>query len=188
VSYLPTTATKVSFTYDQISVPLAPSVGATWRERDSNNLIVGQWFWDGTNWLSIAITPRDTLLISGQSITLSNVIVGLVTANTDDVPFSINASYGIYVTKIYAALRIPTGNLSSGNYWTLNLKNGASILQTLSVSAGDDGALTGDVRKSSAAINIVYPKTGKYSFSLAAVGTPPSLRSPSALIEYRLVK
>lgn len=189
MSYLPLQAFSTGFNYDSSSVPSSPSTGQTWRERDSNNSVVEQWFWNGTIWLSLNTIPRDTLLISGQSITLTNILVGLVTANTDDIPFSINPNYSIYLTKMYAAFRIPSGNLSATNYWQLVLKNGSTILQTLDVKSGDDGVTTGDVRKSSTAINIVYPKTGKYSMSLIQQGAlTPSLRSPSALIEYRLAR
>jgi hypothetical protein len=171
-----------------IGVPPSPVRGQRHIEIDANNDLVMRWFWNGTNWLSQNTIPRDTLLISGQSITLTNVLVGLVTGNTDDVPFSINSTYGIYLTKMYAAFRIANGNLSATNYWQLVLKNGATTLQTLNVTSGDDAVTTGDVRKSSAAINIAYPKAGKYSLSLVQQGMPPSLRSPSALIEYRLAR
>lgn len=168
--------------------PTNPSRGDRWNEIDSNKDLVEEWFWNGTNWLGRDTIPRDTLLISGQTLSLSNAIVGVIGTNTDEVPFSINANYGIYVTKIYAALKIPAGNLSATNYWSLLLKNGAVTLQTLNITSGDDAATTGDVRKSSTSINTSYPKAGKYSFSLVQTGLPPSLRSPSALIEYRLVR
>ncbi|MFN6560011.1 MAG: hypothetical protein RMY28_009405 [Nostoc sp. ChiSLP01] len=187
MSYLPLQALATGFNYDSMSVPVSPSIGQTWRERDSNNLVVEQWFWNGANWLSLNTIPRDTLLISGQSITLTNILVGLVTSTTDEIPFSINSTYGIYITKMYAALRIPSGNLSATNYWKLLLKNGSTTLQTIDVTAGDDGATTGDVRKS-VSVGASYPKTGKYSLSLVQQGAPPGARSPSALIECRLVR
>ncbi|MBE9159724.1 hypothetical protein IQ265_23225 [Nodosilinea sp. LEGE 06152] len=40
------------FTYDQPAEPIAPTVGQTWRERSNGGLIVGQWQWSGSLWLS----------------------------------------------------------------------------------------------------------------------------------------
>ena len=171
-----------------IGVPSSPSRGDRHNEIDANNDLVMEWFWNGNNWLSRSLVVRDLLLISGQNITLTNIIVGLVSANSDDIPFPINSIYGIYVTKIYAGFKVPTGNLSNTNFWSLAFKNGSTILQTLDVKSGDDAATTGDIRKSSADINISYSKSGKYSFSFTLTGIPPSVRSPSALIEYKLVR
>lgn len=44
-----------AFTYDQVSTPAAPAIGDTWRQRESSNLIIREWFWSGTRWLSIKV-------------------------------------------------------------------------------------------------------------------------------------
>ena len=167
--------------------PDSKNPGDYWDEESSSG-IIWKWCWSGTNWIGRKIIQRDTLLISGQSISLTNVLVGLVTTQTDDIPIAINPKFGIYFTNFYAALTVPSGNLSATNYWRLVLKNGSKTLQTLNVTAGDDGATSGDIRKSSPEINLIYPKGGKFSLSLLPQGTPIALRSPSGMFECRLVR
>jgi hypothetical protein len=45
--------TAGGFTYDQQAEPTVVSVGQTWRERSGTGLIVGDWEWSGSLWLSI---------------------------------------------------------------------------------------------------------------------------------------
>lgn len=58
------------FTYDQSAVPSSPSVGDTWRERSGTGLILGEWEWNGTYWLS----PKTIMNTnpSGTSLVLSS--------------------------------------------------------------------------------------------------------------------
>ena len=44
------------FDFDQQSEPSSPEIGQTWRERDGTNLIIGEWFWTGSLWLSLGTT------------------------------------------------------------------------------------------------------------------------------------
>lgn len=62
-----------AFTYDQQVVPSSPIRGQTWRERDSNNDIFGNWFWNGTYWVSpeylLSSLTNSFLPTSGTTLT-----------------------------------------------------------------------------------------------------------------------
>lgn len=40
------------FTYDQQAEPSSPTAGQTWRERSSDGVIIGEWEWSGSLWLT----------------------------------------------------------------------------------------------------------------------------------------
>jgi hypothetical protein len=41
------------YDYDQQSPPSSPSTNQTWLERNASGVPVGQWFWNGTYWLTL---------------------------------------------------------------------------------------------------------------------------------------
>lgn len=175
----------VSYFYDQVIVPTNPAIGQTWRERDSSNLIVCEWFWNGSLWLSTRLHQQNICAWSGQGIIVGGII-GEILGNTDNIPFSVGNNYDIYLHKIHGMFRILTGNLSNTNYWELQFRNTTSKLQGLNITAGNGGETTDYIFKSSPVINIKYAKLST-GFNIAFVrnGVAPNARSPIALIEYR---
>lgn len=174
----------VSYFYDQAAVPTNPAMGQTWRERDSNNLIVCEWFWSGTFWLSTRLHQQNVCAWSGQGIIIGGVI-GEVSSTTENIPFSQGNNHDIFLYKIHGMFRV-SGMLSSANYWELQFRSPMSKLQGLNITAGNGGETTNYICKSSDPINTRYTKlsTG-FNIAFAKNGSAPNMRSPIALIEYR---
>jgi hypothetical protein len=163
-------ATPYGFTYDQQAEPSAPAAGATWRERSAGGLIIGQWEWSGSLWLSI------------QRFFLSAYFSGLAANSTPNttqpqIPrldrlLIESASWNIYNT---------TG-LSAANFWRLLLEipggiPSQSLLADTRFSdlagAKDIGALiTGD-------------PTG-YGIHATRAGTPGSLSARAEVVARRV--
>ncbi|MEH1789665.1 MAG: hypothetical protein V7L23_29945 [Nostoc sp.] len=187
MSYVPLAALRSSaYDYDQQSVPSSPTTGQTWRERDGSNSVVSEWFWNGTLWLTNRIYPQSIHAWSGQGVLIGGTI-GDISATTDNIPFNEGNDYDVFLYKIHGMFRVISGNLSATNYWALQFGNTSSTLQSINITAGNGSETTGYVCKSSAAINTKYSKlsTG-FNVSFVKNGTPPDMRAPIALIEYRL--
>lgn len=157
-----------------------------WDEIDSSGRII-EWAWNGSNWLSRQSFREQMALWSGQTISILGAIIGLLSNNSSDVPFSTGNTNNLYLVKLNLGFST-TGNLSSSNYWRLNFKSSGSIVQTLNVQSGNNGEITGDVRKSGAEINQIYAHPGRYQLNAIQVGSPPNISNPVAMIEYRLVR
>ncbi|MBE9155381.1 hypothetical protein IQ265_00775 [Nodosilinea sp. LEGE 06152] len=54
IATLQTRPLTYGFTYDQQTEPTTPAAGATWRERSAGGLILGEWEWSGSLWLSVS--------------------------------------------------------------------------------------------------------------------------------------
>ena len=184
MSYLPLVAIK-GFDYDQQAIPASPSIGQTWRERDGSNLIVNEWFWSGTLWLS-RMFSQTIHAWSGQGVLIGGVI-GDISATTDNIPFNQGNDYDIYLYKIHGAFRVLSGNLSATNYWELQFRNATSKLQGLNITAGNGSETTDYICKSSGAINTKYTKLST-GFNIAFVknAAAPNIRAPITLVQYRL--
>lgn len=162
-----------------ISAPSSPSTGQSWDEVDNSGLLKGQWFWNGSLWISRQLYQQGIPFYSGQGVVLGGAI-GLWSNTTDAHPLLIGNDSDIYLYKIHAAFNTASA-LSASNYWQLQFKNN-SILQTLNINSG-----TGLVRKSSPVINTKYTNSN-FNLVLAKNGLAPNINAASALIEYRLCR
>ena len=75
--------------YDQQTAPTSPSIGDRWTERDSNNGVVLDWFWNGVVWLSSHLFT--------------------VGVNSGIFQLALNPDYNVYVVKI-VNLYLPSGS------------------------------------------------------------------------------
>ncbi len=87
------------FTYDQVTLPSAPTMGQTWRQRDGSNLVINDWFWNGTYWIE---TVRKKFNIASSNTTPVNL-----STYTNSLLSIISSNYGVLIEKF-----IITGNLS----------------------------------------------------------------------------
>lgn len=92
------------FTYDQQGEPAGPAAGATWRERSAGGLIVGEWEWSGSLWLS---NERYGSLYSGASASASTA--GVMT---------LYPKYPALLTGYSVSFNQPFAPQDSNNYWT----------------------------------------------------------------------
>lgn len=177
------------FDYDQVAVPSNPRAGQTWRERDSNNFVVQDWYWNSTagSWLNPTINRRQILLVYGQGIIVGGNTGSGIATTTSDHPVDMGNLYNIYLRRVSASFNT-AGTLTGANYWRLNFKNGSTVVQSLNVTSGNNSETTGNVSKSSADINTVYANTNRYFVNLQVVGSAPSINNPSAFIEYLLAR
>ncbi|WP_392408160.1 hypothetical protein [Chlorogloeopsis fritschii] len=163
-------------------------MGDYWDEQIDSGSKILQWIWDGNNWLSRDILQRSAgVMTSGQNILVGGVI-GLLSSNSEDIPIDTGNVRSIYLVSLSCGFKVNSGNLSTSHYWRLNFKSGASVVQSLDIKVGDNNETTGNVRKTSSAINIVYAHNGRYNLSLTKHGNPPDIISPTSMVEYRLVR
>jgi hypothetical protein len=171
--------------------PSLRSVGDYWDEQIDNHSKIIQWIWSGTNWLSRDIFQRSPgILISGQSLSIGSIL-GTIASNTDDIPIETGNVRSIYLIYLSCGFKINSGNLTHSSYWRLNFKSAGNIVQTLNIISGNNNETTGEIRKTSNPINTIYPHNGRYSITLTKEGgqaNPPAIVSPTAMIEYRLVR
>lgn len=178
-----------AFDYDQQAVPSSPTAGQTWRERDSNNFIVQDWYWNSVAllWLNPTINRRQILLVYGQGILVGGNTGQGIATTTLNHPVEMGNLYNIYLRRVTASFNT-AGTLTGANYWRLNFKNGATAVQSLNVTSGNGGETTGNVSRSSGDINVVYANTGRYFVDLQVVGSAPTINNPSCFIEYLLAR
>jgi hypothetical protein len=188
-------ATSIKYTQvapketNSVNPPDNPARGDRWNQMDANSDLVMEWVWNGTLWRSRTLYQQATPALTGQGIIIGGT-VGLITGSTDNLPIYQGNDYDILLYKLHANIKVPVGNLSAINSWDLQFRNTTTLLQTLSIAAGNGGETTGFVSKSSAAINVKYPKlaTGYYNIALIKNSLAPNLSSPSVLVEYWLAR
>jgi hypothetical protein len=113
---------------------------------------------------------------------------GALSASSGKLPFAIDRSlYDLYVRKIYASFNT-VGTLTGANYWAATFWNAASAVQTLNATAGDNAEVTGDVYKSSSAIDSSLVMSNSYYplVSLVKNAAAPDLTGAAVMIEYQL--
>lgn len=83
------------FTHDQQAEPVGPANGATWRERDSGGLIVGQYEWIAANseWVSLITYQIDSLVVLGSGTAGGTGLVGFSTRKRYIVSSTMQAFY-----------------------------------------------------------------------------------------------
>jgi hypothetical protein len=195
-------APNTGFTYDQQLAPSAPSGGQTWQERDNNNNVAGQWFWNGTLWLSIRTfscqyyNPGNTTL----SATLSAAIIPFMHADLANV-FILQ---WWFMGRCEADTSPGGGTDSATNYWTFDVfsigaNNSSSIagspvlstqnrtyLQFRNVSL-DSGAInTAITVKPSANAGDNGTTARSLAFTATRTGTPPNITRYATTVNYRL--
>lgn len=176
-----------AFDFDQQALPNFTAPGQTWRERDGNNLVVLDWYWDGTRILNPQINRRQILLVYGQGIILGGNTGAGISTTTSDHPVEMGNLYNIYLRRVSTSFNT-AGSLTGSNYWRLNFKSGATVIQSLNVTSGNNNEITGNISKSSGDINTIYANTGRYFVNLQAVGSAPSINNPSCFIEYLIAR
>lgn len=101
---------EIKRSYDQELVPVNPSVGEIWKERDRNNLLIQEWFWNGTYWLSSAeVVFTQNLNLGSLGNTVSPVL-------DFTLGQAIDRRHNLFITRyIFSAFM---GSSSSANYTT----------------------------------------------------------------------
>jgi hypothetical protein len=189
------------FDYNQQTLPNNPTTGQTWRERDSNNWIIRDWFWDGQDWQSI----QEFILTYGTFNGQSSAVETASTSTANDTyrrilnfpPFLSNGNKGIYFKETVFHLGIGAGGNGSTltDYWRItpayiqtgthtNL-NGQLFTSELIQFRNYERWLTHNLR--------VYRSTftdtnlSGISFQLRSFGSPGQLIW-SANVSYRLIR
>ncbi|MEA5625328.1 hypothetical protein [Nostoc sp. UHCC 0251] len=164
------------FTYDQQTTPSSPTRGQTWRERDSNNDIVEDWFWNGTYWLSIQIHSHFVEV-----------------ASSNFTPFPALNSEQILALKV--SIVATSGNMgdndaSNFTTYTFRSKNNAAFSETVLATLTSQALLNGQNLLLSADINQVLSNTNISSlvFRYAATGSPSEPIQGNATFWFRLIK
>ncbi|MFQ4139631.1 hypothetical protein PGN35_025305 [Nodosilinea sp. PGN35] len=177
------------FTYDQQDEPSSPAVGSTWRERSSGGLIVAEWEWSGSLWLSIRTFSRPfTVLASGNTFTAVAVTAELLDPA------------GAYLYMGFRGTAWANALTNSSNYWQLRAQ--ANRRSPSSDSVTDGNAYVTLANATPATVNVEgqsvvnlqasevfqYP-SGLVGFRLWAqmVGAPGSLRLILSIL-YRRVR
>lgn len=154
------------FTYDQETEPSDPITGDTWRERDGDNLIIGDWFWNGTYWLSLELFESS----------LSRAIGGTGIGEYFIFP---SGSYNVFVESAWVCF-LPLGNTNDGdNYWDFQFTLGTGNFGVVtSIASINTSAIsfnsTLSVRLSTAPnIFLSLAGTARFIFMVtSAVGAP----------------
>jgi hypothetical protein len=190
-SFAPPSVASNGFTYDQQSVPSSPSTGNTWRERDSSNNVVEEWYWNGTYWLSE--NRRILTSVGGAGGSLGTLTNTGYTAFT----YMVGAqTYDIWIDKI-EFLGVINGTHNSTNNWTIQpiLNQNGDI----NFSCGSKNTFTDFSWGNSSVSNGYSLTTNQYSpnkttpltyVSLYCTknGTPSMLNIQALVLYWRLVR
>jgi hypothetical protein len=196
-------APNLGFTYDQQSAPSSPSRGQTWRERDSNNDFVQDWFWNGTYWLS---TREYIAVYNNGTATLS------ATSSANPVSFAHTLPANIFVKDFTVSARVESASSPGGaidtasSYWTfdvLTITAASSAIvsgaPTLSMQNGTWSAFY-NLRLDSTAINTFITNTPtasvnnsntvarSFGFTATKAGSASNLTRVSCVIRYQLAR
>lgn len=174
--------------YTISSIEPSPKLTGDYWDEETGGAKPIQWAWDGTRWISREVFRLSIGSLSSGQVIIVGGVIGLLRNDSQEVPVNTGNTYSILLTKLDVGFIVTSGNLSVSNYWRLLFKSGGITAQTLNVTAGNNGETTGEIRKSSTEINQFYAHNGRYSIQLVRQGTPPDVNSPTATIEYRLVR
>ncbi|MBE9193257.1 hypothetical protein IQ230_23505 [Gloeocapsopsis crepidinum LEGE 06123] len=131
---------QFDFYYDQQEAPTNPAIGDIWKERDSSRLLIQEWFWNGTYWLSSAeVVFTQNLNLGSLSSTVNPVIdftVGQAIDRQNNLfitryifsAFMGSSSSANYTTRI--GVSTPWSNISSSTTYT-EIPNSASTTGTI---------------------------------------------------------
>lgn len=165
------------FTYDQQAEPSSPTAGETWRERTAGGLIVGEWEWSGSLWLtstpSLSV-PFETTSFSLTGATSTRCIIG-VRAVIVEVGF-------------FARMTVPPLDAANSYLVTINYGRGDGAAATGFPALGSAQTLnsTADVSYKSSTLNVLgsnaYNNHAAYFTMTISAGTPGAVRfNPYAL-------
>lgn len=159
------------FTYDQTAEPVNPAIGATWRERSAGGLIVGEWEWSGSLWLS---SERYAPLYSGLSASA-----------TGNNVMSVYPAFPVLLTGYSVNLGTLLSPQDSSNYW--RFRHGpvglSDVLNTINQSTTVPTFLT---KKLATPLVITAPDPGDNRPE--KVGSAGNLRTFQAITHYRLIR
>ncbi|MBW4486123.1 MAG: hypothetical protein KME14_26670 [Tildeniella torsiva UHER 1998/13D] len=159
------------FTYDQQAEPSGPAAGATWRERSAGGLILGEWEWSGSLWLS---GERYAPLYSGVS----------ASANTSGV-MSIYPKYPVVLTGYTASFTQPFAPQDASNHWLFR-HGGLGLVDWLTTIDQSTIAPT-FLQKILATPVVIAGPTASDNFA-SRVGSPGNLRHFMAITHYKLIR
>lgn len=159
------------FTYDQQAEPVGPAAGATWRQRSSGGLILGEWEWSGSLWLS---NERYSPLYSAVS----------ASANTSAV-MSIYPKYPVLLTGYSVNLAQPFAPQDATNYW---LFRHGGLAQSDWLTTIDVSTTAPTFLQKVLTTPIVISSPSQTDNFASRAGTPGNLRQFQVVTSYRLIK
>lgn len=167
---------------DSRTPPNNPSKGALWRERDANNLVLGQWFWNGSYWLSLDLFKAD---YSNLYIPYSQNPTGL----------ALPVYYNIFIERFVVGFEFQGGNINdNSNFWNFVIHSvkgaGATPLLMLSTQAASYYQYQNLtlINNSKIFINVFGQQLNNFSFQAYTTGSPSGLGRFSVTLEYRHAK
>jgi hypothetical protein len=159
------------FTYDQQAEPVGPASGATWRERSAGGLILGEWEWSGSLWLS---NERYAPLYSGVS----------ASANTSAV-MGVYPKYPALLTGYSVSLNQPFAAQDGSNYWFF--RHGGLAQGDWLTTIGVSTTVPTFLQRILATPVVITDPSQSDNFA-SRVGTPGNLRQFQAITHYRLIR
>lgn len=144
------------FTYDQQAEPSSPTAGQTWRERTAGGLIVEEWEWSGSLWLSRRLYGfKDPLLISGATAQSFVFFINYMASNRPYSWFVETLNYSFSTDQILNE----SNNFTLTPRWGRNDNQGTGSLSATPASVTHNSHAQFAVVSGSFAINSLPPTT-----------------------------
>jgi hypothetical protein len=164
----------IGFTYDQQAEPSSPTAGQTWRERSSGDVIIGEWEWSGSLWLtstpSLSV-PFETTSFSLTAASSTRCIIG-VRAVVVEVGF-------------FARMTVPPLDAANSYLVTINYGRGDGVAGSTALGSAQT-LNANEISYKSSTLNVLglnaYNNHAAYFTMTISAGTPGAVRfNPYAL-------
>ncbi|PIG90824.1 hypothetical protein [Gloeocapsopsis sp. IPPAS B-1203] len=181
--------------YDQNTAPINPVRGAIWKERDSNNDLIQEWFWNGTYWLSTKV-----YLAESSSFTSS--------AASTQLPLFCDFNNDIFIESVFVSGRNAGAGTSPSitNYRTFIfyiINNNGTTPEVTRVDSRNNSSVqthstVGLAKKNVnyyisrpfdyAAYSAITPLSVGLVVTVTTAGTPPAMNYMTFSANYRIAR